>query len=159
MTTTVTARNKENLRALLQDAMPNGRLDLVEQLVAPECVTRRAGFANLFVARGGVIPEKGNFLDWMKAGWEPLTKALEMQHVEVDQIVGEGDRAMIHFRMTVKHIGEFVGVPASGRTITWEEIGIARFADDGRMTELWFMCEELKLALEMGLTLHPELQA
>ncbi len=62
---------------------------------------------------------------------------------------------MTHFRMTVKHIGEFVGVPATGRTITWEEIGIARFADDVRMTELWFMCEELKLALGMGLMLQP----
>lgn len=143
-------RNKETLRTLLQDAMPNGRLDIVEQLVSNECITRRAGFANLFIARGDKIPARGNFLQWMKAGWEPLQQALDIQKVEVDDIVGEGNRAMIHFRMTVKHIGEFVGVPATGNIIEWEEIGIASFADDGKITELWFMCEELKLALGMG---------
>ncbi|MCA0175462.1 MAG: ester cyclase [Proteobacteria bacterium] len=147
------ARNKENLRALLQDAMPNGRFDQMEALVSPDCVTRRAGFANLFVARGDAIPEKGNFLQWLKAGWKPLSDALHMQPVEVMDIVGEGNMAMIHYKMTVTHTGTFVGMPATGRTISWEEIGIARFGPDGKMTELWFMCEELKMALELGLKL------
>ena len=153
MTTDNVSRNKETLRILLQDAMPNGRFDLIEELVDPTCVTRRAGFANLFVARGASIPKKGNFLEWIKAGWKPLSAALQFQTVEVSDIVGEGDMAMIHFTMTVIHRGEFVGVPATGRTISWEEVGIARFGQDGKITELWFMCEELKMAVELGLKL------
>ncbi|WJD60712.1 ester cyclase [Pseudomonas kurunegalensis] len=148
------ARNKENLRALLQDAMPNGRFDQMEALVSPDCITRRAGFASLFVARGDAIPEKGNFLNWLKAGWKPLTDALRFEPVVVSDIVGEGNKAMIHFTMTVTHVGEFVGMPATGKKISWEEIGIARFDDDGKMDELWFMCEELKMALELGLKLQ-----
>lgn len=151
MTTNITSRNKENLRILLQDAMPNGRLDLIEEVIDPSCVTRRAGFANLFTVRGASIPKKGNFLEWIKAGWKPLSDALQFQPVEVHDIVGEGNKAMIHFTMTVRHRGEFVGMPATDKTISWEEIGIASFGDDGKITELWFMCEELKMAVELGL--------
>lgn len=35
MTTEAEARNKENLGLLLQDAMPNGSFDMIEQLVSP----------------------------------------------------------------------------------------------------------------------------
>ncbi|MBP6679159.1 MAG: ester cyclase [Paracoccus sp.] len=153
MTNDIQSRNKENLRILLQDAMPNGRFDVIAQLVTADCVTRRAGFANLFVARGGVIPEKGNFLEWVKAGWKPLSEALSDQKMTVEELVGEGDTVMIRYRMDVLHSGEFVGMPATGRRIEWEEVAVARFNADGKIADLWFMCEELKMALALGLEL------
>lgn len=73
--------------------------------------------------------------------------------MEVDELGGEGDTAMIHYRMIVVHSGEFVGIPATGRTIEWEEVAVARFAPDGKITDLWFMCEELKMARSLGLEL------
>ncbi|TRW97828.1 ester cyclase [Paracoccus sp. M683] len=147
------ARNKESLRVLPQDAMPNGRFDVIEQLVTKDAVTRRAGLANLFVARGASIPEKGNFLQWVRAGWKPLLAALSDQKMTVEELVGDGDTVMMRFRMNVLHSGEFVGMPATGQRIEWEEIAVARFNADGRIADLWFMCEELKMAQALGLEL------
>jgi hypothetical protein len=65
---TQVARNKETFRRLLEEVMPNGQLDVIRNMVTPECVTLRAGFANLYNAIGDAIPERGNFLSWLEAG-------------------------------------------------------------------------------------------
>ena len=145
--------NKAALWLLIQDAMPKGQLEVVRGLVSPECVNRRAGFANLYAARNDAIPEKGNFIQWLEAGWKPLSEALGDQHVVVNDLAGEGNTAWAHYRMEVKHRGTFVGVPATGKTVEWEEIAIAHFGPDGKIVDLWFMCEEVKLATQLGLRL------
>ncbi|MCK4141952.1 ester cyclase [Ralstonia pseudosolanacearum] len=153
MNDTTTTRNKEAMRDLIADWMPNGRFDKIRSIIAPECVTRRAGFANLYGARNDAIPEKGNFLEWLEAGWKPLSEALGEQHVAVHEVIGEGNAVWAHYHMTVLHRGQFVGVPATGRTVEWDEVAIAHFGPDGKIVDLWFMCEELKLALQLGFTL------
>ncbi|MCK3670384.1 hypothetical protein [Photorhabdus noenieputensis] len=42
-------RNKVAFRLLIEDVMPNGRVDVIRELVSKECVTERAGFANLYI--------------------------------------------------------------------------------------------------------------
>lgn len=129
-------RNKKAVRLLLADAMPNGRFDVIRNLVSPECVTRRAGFANLFSARGDAIPKNGNFLEWIEAGWKPLSEALSDQHVEIHDLIGEGDMVLIRYHMTTVHKGKFVGVPATGRTVGWDEVATVPFGPDGKIIEL-----------------------
>ncbi|MBT9430170.1 MULTISPECIES: ester cyclase [Symbiopectobacterium] len=54
----------------------------------------------------------------------------------------------------MQHKGTFVGAPATNNTITWEEVGIAHFNDDSKIENMWFMCEELKLAVQIGYELN-----
>lgn len=49
-------RNIANARLLLEDAMPNGRFDVIRSLVTPDAPIRRAGFADLYTATGDAIP-------------------------------------------------------------------------------------------------------
>jgi hypothetical protein len=42
-----------------------------------------------------------------------------------------GRHCVLTPRLTVVHTGEFLGMPATENTIEWQEIAIARFADDG----------------------------
>lgn len=149
----VVDRNKNVVRLLLADAMPNGHFDVIRDIVSTECITRRAGFANLFATTGDVTPQKGNFLKWIEVGWKPLSEGLSNQHMEILELIGEGDLVLIRYHMTAVHTGKFVGVPATGRTVEWDEVATARFGPDGKIIELWFMCEELKVALQLGLTL------
>lgn len=148
------ARNKETFRRLLEEAMPNGQLDVIRDMVTPECVTLRAGFANLYNAIGDAIPERGNFLKWLEAGWKPLSEALGDQKMKVDTIAGDGNTVMMKWHMQIVHKGPFAGAPATHKTIDWEEIGIAHFNDEGKIETLWFMCEELKLAVNIGYKLE-----
>ncbi|WP_425247822.1 ester cyclase [Streptomyces sp. NEAU-NA10] len=52
------------------------------------------------------------------------------------------------------HSGTFAGAPASGKRVEWDEIGVLHFDDEGRITDLWFMCQELSLAEQIGYTMQ-----
>ncbi|HCI5682779.1 TPA: ester cyclase [Klebsiella variicola subsp. variicola] len=143
-------RNKAAFRLLIEDAMPNGRFDVIRELVSKTAVTERAGFASLYNALGDAIPERGNFLEWLENGWKPLSEALGGQKVTMHHVVGDGNTVMMKWFYEVQHKGTFVGAPATHKTITWEEVGIAQFNNDGKIENMWFMCEELKLAVQIG---------
>ncbi|MBG6246829.1 hypothetical protein [Candidatus Symbiopectobacterium sp. PLON1] len=49
--------------------MPNGRFDVIRELVSKTAVTERAGFASLYKALSDAIPERGNFLEWLETAF------------------------------------------------------------------------------------------
>jgi predicted ester cyclase len=146
-------KNKAAVRRLLEDVMPNGRFDELDEIVEPDCVTRRAGFADLMAVRGVPVAAGGSFRERFEAGWQPISEVLRDQRTQVEEIIGEGDTVWFRTRMRFVHGGEFLGAPASGREVEFNEVGIARFNDDGKIVEVWFMCEELKIADRLGFTL------
>ena len=72
--------------------MPNGRFDVIRELVSKTAVTERAGFASLYNALDDAIPERGNFLEWLENGWKLLSEALGGQKVTMHHVVGDGNR-------------------------------------------------------------------
>ncbi|MFD5951533.1 ester cyclase [Streptomyces collinus] len=150
MTDAAARRNLENTLLLLQDAMPKGDFDLIRSLVTPDAPIRRAGFADLYALTGDAIPQSGNFVEWLEAGWKVLSGALTDQTAEARDIVASGNTVMLQYRMTALHSGTFAGAPATGKRVEWEEIGVLHFDDEGKITDLWFMCQELSLAEQIG---------
>ncbi|MFF2885151.1 ester cyclase [Bacillus toyonensis] len=146
--------NKEIVRKFITEALPTNNVDYVRQVVSKDAVTHRAGFAALYAATGDAIPKKGNFLDWMTAGWAVLHGALSDQKVEMKHVVAEGNKVIAQFHYYVTHKGTFVGMPATNKRIEWDEVGIFEFNDDGQITDMWYMCEEIKLAMEIGFKLE-----
>ncbi|MGW9132920.1 ester cyclase [Streptomyces sp. NPDC055681] len=152
MTDSIAQRNLDNTLLLLQDAMPNGNFDLIHSLVTPDAPIRRAGFADLYALTGDAIPQSGNFVEWLEAGWKVLSEALTDQTAEARDIVASGNTVMLQYRMTALHSGTFAGAPATGKRVEWDEIGVLHFDDEGKITDLWFMCQELNLARQIGYT-------
>lgn len=148
--------NKEKAIKLLADAMPNNDIKFVKEVVTPEAITHRAGFAALYDATGFPIPKDGNFMDWMKDGWSVLHAALSDQTVEMNHVAENKETGvvMLQYHMTAKHTGNFAGMPATGKRVDWEEIGIVKFSDEGKITDMWYMCEEMHLATELGYKLE-----
>ncbi|MCX5095834.1 ester cyclase [Streptomyces sp. NBC_00365] len=150
MTDSTSQRNLDNTLLLLQDAMPNGNFDLIRSLVTPDAPIRRAGFADLYAVTGDAIPQSGNFVEWLEAGWKVLSEALTDQTAQAYDIVASGNTIMLHYRMTALHSGTFAGAQATGKRVEWDEIGVLHFDDEGKITDLWFMCQELSLAEQIG---------
>ncbi|MRH72027.1 hypothetical protein GIX77_04170 [Lactobacillus reuteri] len=143
-------KNKETAIKFLTEALPHNDVEYVKSVITPETVTHRAGFAALYDATGFPIAKDGNFLDWVENGWSILHGALTDQHVEVKHVVSEGNKVILQFHYNVKHTGEFAGMPATGKRIEWDEVAILEFNDQGKITEMWYMCEEMKVATELG---------
>lgn len=144
--------NKENkaiVEKLIVDVLVNNDIETVKDLVASSAVTHRAGFASLYQATGDAIPQDGNFMDWMQAGWDVLHAALSDQKMRVDTIVAEDNQVMAHFHYNVLHSGTFTKMPATNQRIEWDEIGIFKFNDQGKVQEMWYMIDELRVAQEL----------
>jgi len=62
-------------------------------------------------------------------------------HARIDDLVAEGDRVAARLTFRGTHQGEFLGVPATGRTVEYVSHEFYRFAD-GLVAEEW-ICSDL----------------
>jgi C-1 hydroxylase len=70
--------------------------------------------------------------------------------VEVLDLVAEGDRAVIRFHETGTHLGDDLGIPASGRAMDMEGAYIWRFGNDGKLAEEWVYEDNLTFMQQLG---------
>jgi steroid delta-isomerase-like uncharacterized protein len=71
-------------------------------------------------------------------------------HLEVLDLVVEGDRAVLRFRETGTHRGDDLGIPASGRRMDVEGVYIWRFDDEGMLAEAWAFQDNLAFLQQLG---------
>jgi predicted ester cyclase len=64
-------------------------------------------------------------------------------------MIAEGDRVVCRERITGTHRGDYMGLPATGKRVEYNEIVIGRFAD-GRIVETWGVVDVLSLMKQLG---------
>lgn len=70
--------------------------------------------------------------------------------MEVQDVLVSGDKAVARVRATGTHEGEFMGMPATGKSVDVRLIDITRFGDDGRAREHWGVFDALGLMQQLG---------
>jgi steroid delta-isomerase-like uncharacterized protein len=68
---------------------------------------------------------------------------------EVHDIIGEGDRVVARATGHARQVGEYQGIPATGRTIAVPEMIMVR-AVDGRCAEAWSMFDAMAMLQQLG---------
>ena len=59
----------------------------------------------------------------------------DMSH-RIDDMIAEGDKVTVRFTLNGTHRGEFMGVPATGKSVSIPALALLRF-EDGKVAELW----------------------
>ncbi|MFF3850616.1 ester cyclase [Streptomyces sp. NPDC002328] len=154
MNDTTAERNIATAKKLLEDAMPSLDWDLMRSLVTADAPITRAGFADIYEATGTDIPQSGNYFEWLESGWKKLSEGLSDKTSKATDVVASGNTVLMKFHMTALHSGTFAGAPATGRRVEWDEITVLHFNDDGKITDMWYMCQELGLAQQIGYKLQ-----
>lgn len=75
--------------------------------------------------------------------------------VEVEDVIGEGDMVSTRGTMRGTHDGEFMGVPATGSSVTVSYIDIWR-VEDGKAVENWVQMDMMGLMGQIGAIPAPE---
>jgi predicted ester cyclase len=70
--------------------------------------------------------------------------------MEAEDILQSGDKVVARVRATGPHQGEFMGMPASGRSVDVELIDIIRFDADGLAHEHWGVVDTLAMMQQLG---------
>jgi steroid delta-isomerase-like uncharacterized protein len=107
-----------------EELFNKGNLELIEELFAPTYLFHGA---------------EGDFEvgpDAIKAFVTSIRTAFPDLRVEVEILVTEGDRVAWQRTHRGTHQGEYLGVPASGRLITWRSMIVTRY-EEGKITEEW----------------------
>jgi predicted ester cyclase len=87
--------------------------------------------------------------DGATAFYNGLFEAVDGGHIDLQEVLVEGDTAAVRFRLTGKHAGELLGVPASGNDIDVTGQSFIRVRD-GRIVERFQALDALSLMQQIG---------
>ena len=139
-------QNKAAFRAVPEQLINTGNLAAADQYFAHDFVDHTsppgipaglAGFKTYITMLRGAFPDL---------------------HITVEDVVAEGEKVVIRTTTHGTMQGDFLGMKATGKTATWTEMHIARFAG-GKVAEHWATIDRLGMLQQLGLAATPEQQA
>ena len=127
----MTEHNKATVRRLVDDVFNGGHLEAIDELYAPELAT---------AAKRWIAPFRASFPD---------------VHMEIVELIAEGDKVVGRFTCSATHLGEWLGHPPTGRRFDRvDEVSIFRF-HDGKIAHVWSLEDSLGRLRQLGLTSEP----
>jgi steroid delta-isomerase-like uncharacterized protein len=103
--------------------------DFVEHETGPGLEPTKAGTKQLF--------------GMMKAGFPDL-------RFDAEDVLESGDKVVARARVTGTNKGDFMGIPASGKSIDVQAIDIVRFGADGLVHEHWGVMDIMSMMQQIG---------
>lgn len=70
-------------------------------------------------------------------------------HATIDMLVAEGDIVVGRMTTTGTHKGDFMGIPASGKSVSYTETHMVRIAN-GKAVEHWGNADEITMMQQLG---------
>lgn len=138
-----TAQETSNKAALtrFEDALSSGDWEVIsktiDELVEPDALIRTP------------LPIEATGAELLKEVFAGLHRAFPDLHVTVEDVIAEEDKVVARDTVIGTHRGEYMGIPPTGKSITYNEIFIARFAD-GRIAETWGVVDVLSQMRQLG---------
>lgn len=131
--------NKDLVRRLYEEAFNGGNLDVVAELVAPDVVTH-----NPLILDAPAGP------DSVRGGIEMLRGAFSDLHVEIVDLIAEGDRVASSIVMSGTNTGDYRRGGATGNSGSIRAFFVWRVAD-GRLAESWGVADRFDFLQQMGI--------
>jgi steroid delta-isomerase-like uncharacterized protein len=130
-------RNKGTVRRIFE-VWNSGNVDAVEELYAADFIADYRPYAPLRHGHDGI------------RGMVRRTHvAFPDYHVELEEMVAEGDKVVVRFTITGTQLGQWETVPPTGKRVRFEEIIIFRFVD-GKVVELRGLPDNLAALRQLG---------
>ncbi|MCB0063030.1 MAG: ester cyclase [Caldilineaceae bacterium] len=129
--------NKQLLVRFFEAIYNQGDLRVADEIVAVD-------YRNHNPAPGEAPGREG-----LKAFVAYLRRAFDDFHITVEDQVAAGDKVVTRFTINGRHVGEFAGIPPSGKFARVTAIGIHRVVD-GRIVESWLSWDALGMMRQLG---------
>jgi steroid delta-isomerase-like uncharacterized protein len=128
--------NKALVRRFIGEIFEEGRVEALDELVAPD-----------FVRHGG--PSGDTDRDELEGAMQRVSKGLADAAFTIEDMIAENDRVAVRLMSSARQVGEFMGIPPSGRSYTIGEIHIFRVRD-GKIAEHWHQADFLGMMRQLG---------
>lgn len=128
--------NKEIVRRY-QDIYNSNELDRLAEVVSEGLLTPK------------IMPGIPPGMEGAKAAHHLMLAGFPDYHTAIDELIAEGDKVAARITMSGTHTGSFMGVPPTGRFISFTGIYIARIAN-GKIVEHWGEEDGVSLLQQLG---------
>jgi steroid delta-isomerase-like uncharacterized protein len=130
-------QNKTIVRQFVDEIINKGNIDLAGKFVSEDVVEQVP-----FPGQGPGIEGLKDVLRGMRAAFPDL-------HFAIAEQIAEGDKVLSRFEWTGTHRGDFLGVPATGRTVRVWGMVIDRLRD-GKIYDTRIIMDALGLMAQFG---------
>jgi steroid delta-isomerase-like uncharacterized protein len=131
-----TEQNKAIVRRFIDEVFVQGNKATVDELMADDFTPH-------------TWPSTGHPKDDMKATIDRVSKGLADPHFTIDDLIAEGDRVAARLTTSATQVGEFMGMPGSGKRYEIGEIHIFRVSN-GKVVEHWHYFDQMKMMQQLG---------
>ena len=132
----MSASHKAVIHRFIDEAINKGDLSVLDELVHPDYVFRSPG-------------QELHGAEALKAFFAGLRSAFPDLHLNIDELVVEGDKTVSSFTLTGTHKAEFMGIPAIGNPININGMVLSQFRED-KIREEWEVLDQLGLMQQLG---------
>ncbi|WP_169980131.1 ester cyclase [Tautonia rosea] len=87
--------------------------------------------------------------DYVRDAFSDVSVAFRDVHVTTEEMIAEGDKVVTLWTFKGTHLGEFWGIPATGKSVSWTGIDIYTIKD-GRITTHVRKSDILGLLQQLG---------
>ena len=138
-----TEQNKALVRQLVEEVFNRGNMSLADEFLAPD-----------FVEHEELPPGIPRDREGAKQLTTMLRSAFPDFKATIDDIVAEGDKVVIRQTWSGTHKGEFMGVPPTGKSVSFGVIDIIRVAG-GKLVEHWGQMDSMGMMQQLGVIPAP----
>ena len=133
-----TEQNKALVRQMVEEIFNRGNMSLADEFLAPD-----------FVEREELPPGIPRGREGFKQLTTIFRSAFPDFKVTIDDLVAEGDKVVIRATWSGTHEGEFMGVPPTGKSVSFGVIDIMR-VDGGKFVEHWGQMDSMGMMQQLG---------
>ena len=127
--------DKQTVRRFVDEIFVQGNADAVDELVAEDFIPH-------------TWPYSGDGRADLKAAIDRVHAGLADVRFTIEDLVAEGDRVAVRLSSAARHVGDFMGMPASGRSYEVDEIHFFRLRD-GQIVEHWHQMDTMGLMQQL----------
>jgi steroid delta-isomerase-like uncharacterized protein len=132
-----TESNKAVARRFLEEVINQNRMDRADDLVVEDFVELDP------------LPGQRQGREGLKEVLGMMRAAFPDMHWVAEEMVAEGDTVVTRFTWTGTHRGEFLGVPATGRSVVVKRVVMDQLAD-GKMSKSRILMDSLGMMQQLG---------
>lgn len=135
-TTLELQKNKENMRGIFEEAWSKGNVEILDEVVAPTFKQHQY--------------DRPSTREGFKGAIQEVRTAFPDLKVTVEDSVAVDDKVWMRVTCSGTHLGQFKGLPPTGRRFEITEIHIGRF-QNGIGVEHWGVADMLRLLEQLGI--------
>ena len=130
-------QNKAVTRRLIEEVFLKGNISAIDGLLADDFVDHNP------------LPDQPPGREGFKQGVRTGRTAFPDLTLTVDDMIAEGDKVVTRWTGSGTHSAEFMGVPATGKKVTFSGIVIDRISG-GKIVEHWEQLDAMGIMQQLG---------